>query len=193
MKCFLDGMNWTCRGNTQDLGTILVWTRSTLAHCTLGSYEGIGLDVTELENAFRGHSYCTQAANGSPVHKPKRSMFESDSAGSQIGKPWPQDIISFSSTSCVLYQPWQGKAQAFQPLPSSLLKFLHLVIPFNSERYFTLQHKLHTKSMTLLSQNRSFFKMKHSTWLQTKFFSPPKMPVGRRFQNFDFCSSLRWK
>lgn len=39
-----------------NFGTILVWMRSTLALCTLGSYEGMGLDVIELENAFHGHS-----------------------------------------------------------------------------------------------------------------------------------------
>lgn len=54
-----------------NFGAILVWMRSMLAHCTLGSYEGMVLDVTELENAFHGHSCCTQTANGSPVHKPK--------------------------------------------------------------------------------------------------------------------------
>lgn len=59
-------------GNTQDVTSALFGLDEKLdAHSTLGSCEGMGLDVTQLENGFHGHSYCTQTANRSPVHKPK--------------------------------------------------------------------------------------------------------------------------
>jgi len=60
-----------------NFGTILGWMRSTLAHCALGSCEGMGLGITQPENAFCGRSYCTQTANGCPVHKSKSINYSS--------------------------------------------------------------------------------------------------------------------